>query len=313
MSLRTTPETRFDSLNVYTTSYKKIGDHEIEVNVLVPKGISPGKHPLMVKWHGGGLTTGTALYPPWYSAYMIPLIVRNKAIAIVPNYRLTPEHTGDEILEDIASLGNWLTSSLPTYLASKDSSIEPDFSRILVTGDSAGGWMALQSVLSLPEKTFRACFIQYPVVNAIPYSPDDTILGGPFPPKKNLDDFLATMKPGTVVSAATPPARSQIMPLLLAYGRWDEFFGTGQHLMPDTRIETAKSFIPTYVLHGKDDSIVPIKWTEKFVERARELFPDTRFDLVARPGEHGFDDSIYEEDEPWLADMVKNVEKDWLE
>lgn len=57
MSLRTTPETRFDSLNVYTTSYKKIGDHEIEVNILVPKGISPGKYPLMVKWHGGGLVS----------------------------------------------------------------------------------------------------------------------------------------------------------------------------------------------------------------------------------------------------------------
>lgn len=55
MSLRTTEANRFDTFNLYTTSYKRIGDHEIEVNVLVPKGIKPGKRPVMIKWHGGGL------------------------------------------------------------------------------------------------------------------------------------------------------------------------------------------------------------------------------------------------------------------
>lgn len=253
------------------------------------------------------------MYAEWFSAYLVPLIIDNGAIAVLPNYRLTPEHTGDDILEDIASLGDWLTSSLPTYLASKDSSIEPDLSRILMSGDSAGGWMALQSILSLPENTFRACFIQYPVVNAIPISPDAILMGNPVPPKSDLDEFLASMKPGTIISGATPPARATIMSLLLAYGRWDEFFGTGQHLMPETRIETAKFFVPTYIMHGKDDSLVPLKWTEKFVDRARELFPHTRFDLVTPPGEHGFDDSIYKEDHPWLAEMLKSVEKDWLE
>jgi cephalosporin-C deacetylase-like acetyl esterase len=61
MSLRTTAATRFDSFNIYTTSYKKIGDHEIEVNVLVPKGISPRKHPVMIKWHGGGLVSSPTI------------------------------------------------------------------------------------------------------------------------------------------------------------------------------------------------------------------------------------------------------------
>lgn len=51
----TRPATRFDSFNVYKTSYKKIGEHEIGVAVLVPKDLKPGKHPVMVKFHGGGL------------------------------------------------------------------------------------------------------------------------------------------------------------------------------------------------------------------------------------------------------------------
>jgi hypothetical protein len=66
MSLRTTAATRFDTFDLYTTSYKKIGDDEIEVNVLVPKDITPGKRPVMIKWHGGGLVsnfTQTHLVP----------------------------------------------------------------------------------------------------------------------------------------------------------------------------------------------------------------------------------------------------------
>jgi acetyl esterase/lipase len=51
----TTPANRFDSFHVFRTSYKKIGAHEIEVGILVPKDVKPGKYPVMVKFHGGGL------------------------------------------------------------------------------------------------------------------------------------------------------------------------------------------------------------------------------------------------------------------
>lgn len=51
----TTAATRFDSFDVHRTSYKKIGDHNIEVGILIPKDIKPGKHPVIVKFHGGGL------------------------------------------------------------------------------------------------------------------------------------------------------------------------------------------------------------------------------------------------------------------
>jgi len=51
----TTPETRFDSFNVYRIPYKKIGEHEIEAGILVSKGLKAGKHAVIVKFHGGGL------------------------------------------------------------------------------------------------------------------------------------------------------------------------------------------------------------------------------------------------------------------
>lgn len=172
--------------------------------------------------------------------------------------------------------------------------------------------MALQSVLSLPKDTFKACLLQYPVLSAIPTSPDDIIMGESIPPKEVLDEFLAGLVPGTIISAARPPARDTVAPMLRAHGRWGEFFGTGKHLMPDTRIEAAEFFVPTYILHGKDDTNVAVKWTEQFVGRARGLFPETRFELVTPPGDHGFDEDIYEEDAAWLRELLSGVERDWL-
>lgn len=46
---------RFDNFHVYSTFYKKIRDHEVEVGILVPKNLRPGVHPVFVRFHGGGL------------------------------------------------------------------------------------------------------------------------------------------------------------------------------------------------------------------------------------------------------------------
>jgi cephalosporin-C deacetylase-like acetyl esterase len=63
----TTPETRLDSFNVYETHFKQIGDHKINVAILVPKDLKPSKVPLAIKFHGGGLVSYTScphLFPP---------------------------------------------------------------------------------------------------------------------------------------------------------------------------------------------------------------------------------------------------------
>lgn len=257
-------------------------------------------------------TAGTAAYPDWFAAFLVPFLHRNSAITVLPNYRLAPEHTGDDILEDITDFNTWFRDSLPTYLASKEPAIAIDFSKVLVSGDSAGGWCALQSILSLPQSIFKACLIHYPVTNAFPTSPDDKPCGEDIPPKEVLEEFIAGIVPGTIISSATPPSRSWVAPMLRAHGRWGEFFGSEKHLMPDTRLEDVEFFVPTYIIHGRDDTVVPVKWTSAFVEKAKQRFPETTFKVVSPPGDHGFDAEMYEDDQPWLAELLKDVEKDWL-
>jgi len=43
--------------NIFTVPYKTINNHEITTDILVPKNIQPGKHPLLVRIHGGGLVS----------------------------------------------------------------------------------------------------------------------------------------------------------------------------------------------------------------------------------------------------------------
>jgi acetyl esterase/lipase len=51
----TTPETRFDSFKIFRTSYKEVNNQGIDVAVFIPKNLKPGKHPILAKFHGGGL------------------------------------------------------------------------------------------------------------------------------------------------------------------------------------------------------------------------------------------------------------------
>jgi cephalosporin-C deacetylase-like acetyl esterase len=41
--------------NVFTTPYKIVSGHAITLDILIPKQLSSGKHPLIVKIHGGAL------------------------------------------------------------------------------------------------------------------------------------------------------------------------------------------------------------------------------------------------------------------
>ena len=61
------------------------------------------------------------------------------ALILTPNYRLLPESTGLEILDDLSDVWKWVHSDLQSLVSnnSKDE-LEVDTSRILVQGESAG-------------------------------------------------------------------------------------------------------------------------------------------------------------------------------
>jgi hypothetical protein len=107
-------------------------------------------------------------------------------------------------------------------------------------------------------------------------------------PESLIDDHLAAMKPGVIISAANPPARFPFLISVGRYGRWAEIIGSEPALYPSDRLESAKSFPPLFVFHRSEDSAVPAEGTVKFVQLLRRVFPDNKVVCKIEPGDHGF-------------------------
>ncbi|KAF1937955.1 alpha/beta-hydrolase [Clathrospora elynae] len=308
---------RFDSFNHYRTSYKKIGDHEIDVGILVPKNLKPGEHPLIVKFHGGGLILGDCLYPDWIAAFFIPFIHRTNAIVVLPNHRLVPEHSGADILEDLSDFWTWFNDrKLDAFLSSQTPSVnvELDYGKVLVSGDSAGGYMALMSALTQPKGSVKAVLAQYPMTNYLRCEPSDTFFGQPSAPPSIVDEHISAITPGTVMSSALPPARTDLSYALAVYGRYLEFFGKDEKMWPIGLVgEKGSEWLPpTWIIHGDADTAVDIKDSRAFVEKCKGL-EGMEVKLEVRPGqEHGFDITAKEDEEEWLKEGLSWVEEKWL-
>jgi acetyl esterase/lipase len=318
-------ETRFDAFNQYKTAYKTINGHPIDVNILIPKSSKPkSRHPVFVKWHGGGLVLGEAMHAPWFAHWLISMALRNNAIIIAPNYRLIPEHNGKDIMSDLRDFWKWYDEQLERFVESSEPGVELDKGKLLVGGDSAGGLVALQSALVTDigrEGRIKALLCQYPMTDKLERPFEDTFKDIPSPKSSYIDEHIASIKPNTVLSSAVPPiedlptSRIQLSYALAAHGRWLEFYGTDKELLPITAIEGASSFPPALIVHGKQDTLVSIDDSRRFVKRVGDVLgKDIRghLRLVEGEGDHGFDMEFAEEDTPWLRDEVKWLEGKWL-
>lgn len=236
---------------------------------------------------------------------------------MLPNYRLTPEANGFEILTDLSDFWTWLMQDrgLDQFLTQKGISADIDYARLFVTGDSAGGYMALQSALTRPQGEIKVVQVQYPMTNVLQRTPDARPFGEAPPSEAWLDEYLRSVEPGAVRSSFVPTEavdRSMLSGGLAAYHRFHEVFGTGKRLWPISAVEDVEGLPPITIFHGRQDLLVSVRDSEVFVEKARGLFGDVEIRLVVRDGDHGFDIQAKEDEEEWLKTELEWVEGKWL-
>jgi acetyl esterase/lipase len=233
---------------------------------------------------------------------------------VLPNYRLTPEHSGAEILEDLSDFWTWFLAErgLDSFLASQNIQVDLDYDRVLVSGDSAGGYMAIQSGLTRPKGEIKAVLAQYPMTDCARWR---TGLGGEEAgPESIIDEHMARVEAGSVVSCAVPPARFELNLALGAHGRYNDYFGTGKRLWPVTAVEEAEYLPPICIIHGEQDVAVAAEDSRVFAKKVREVLPGVEVRLEIRDDDrnHGFDIDMKEDEEEWLKESLKWVEEKWL-
>lgn len=187
--------------------------------------------------------------------------------------------------------------------------------------------MALQSVLSQFVHP-KALLMLYPMLDLRsdyfnkPF--EKPICGVPNMPDETIDNFLATSSGNASITEADPPSRLREALATVQTGRLLELMGDDPELFVLERIRSGKLpprregeplLPPLFILHGENDSAVPIDGTLKLLKYLEEdeggQGARTRVHAAIRPGDHGFDASATPND-GWLKDGLDFVRAEWL-
>ena len=230
-----------------------------------------------------------------------------------------PESNGLDILSDLKDFWSWVENDLPAFLKRVGSDVTPDYSKVLVYGESAGGYLALQSGM-MKRGLVKAVVAAYPMtyVDSPWYSVASEMkrpFGAPQVPRAVLDQHVNKMEKGKVVTGAFPMDRMQLALVLVQHGLWTQTFGEDESLFPAKvmgMMQKGEKVPFLLAMHGTDDTAVPCEETRRFVKEWKEKFGEERATGVFESGEHGFDGEATLETE-WLKDGLKEVTKQWLE
>lgn len=144
--------------------YAKHDGVEIGLDYYLPPG--DGKCPILLWFHGGGLLMGSRK-AAWSHLRNAP--EKHGLCMVTADYRLAPQTRMPGIMRDISACLAYLRSSA----FASETGERVDQSRVIVSGGSAGGWLALllgsgvgfeASGLEAPEPPLGVCAI-YPITD----------------------------------------------------------------------------------------------------------------------------------------------------
>lgn len=334
---------KFTNFTIHQTTYKTINNHPIRADILIPKDAPASaatKRPLIVRYHGGGLIMGDSLFEMFFPRWLLDLATTHNAIIVSPNYRLLPETTSPEIYTDIEDFWSWLHSATFSSLLSSTSGstsgsgpvpVEADLNRILLAGDSAGGLLSIYTALAHP-KEIRSATASYPWINPSSENFKGTRKNPPFgnsTPESVYLEYMAALQPGAIKSSVSTPESLTLMLSAGEHGHLSTLYERGTEgvdkniLYPTHKIEEGEGNVDfpvggIAIIHGRQDSVVPVEDVEEFVDRARVIGGNLALEgpgvtLTIRDGEHGFDGDLRFDEEEWLREAFGEAVRVWLE
>ncbi|MBR0412389.1 MAG: alpha/beta hydrolase [Eubacterium sp.] len=118
-----------------------------QLDVYYPEGTpKDAKLPVVIDIHGGGWMYGDKDLNEYYG-----LSIADRGYVVFNlSYRLVPDVTVNEQLQDVALALQWISKNMANYPC--------DTSKIMLTGDSAGGQLAVYSAVLLQSEELRKTF-----------------------------------------------------------------------------------------------------------------------------------------------------------
>jgi len=249
------PDSRIEVMRDIT--YAQGAGRRHRLDVYRPKAPVTGA-PVLLQVHGGAWIIGNK------RQQALPLMHHLSAhgwVCVAPNYRLSPRATFPDHLVDVKLVLRWIREHIAEYGG------DPDF--VAITGGSAGGHLAALAALTANEPGYQPGFetVDTSVDACVPfYGAYD--LTGRF--RGRGADGMGGLVERMVLKrtlAEDPAAFSRASPL-------DQVNGGAP---------------PFMVVHGTDDSLVPIEEARAFAERLRTLSPGPTVFLELPGTQHAFE------------------------
>ncbi|PYI33454.1 alpha/beta-hydrolase [Aspergillus indologenus CBS 114.80] len=326
---------RFDPFTPVDLCYHMVDNHALEATLFIPTHLaSRPRCSVLVHFHGGGFLMGHRRYEPWFAQWFLDLARAHEAIIIRPDYRLLPESSVGDILQDIDQFWRWMQRDLPSIMAHKypELGVLPDLSRVLCCGESSGGCLAVYSALELdsilptgekagcPKVTIQAAISTYapldPDVPKLRIPRPRTFMGIRPPPPRQAETIIkkymqtCSQHLGAIRSRQEPtPEMWEVFLCMVQQCYFTRLLkrtdgGTHGVNMVERMMAKAKeqqATVPTWIIHGRNDTLAPFQCAVNYVQRMKEVSPSTPIRLDLLPGDHLFDVDMTADDE-WIAE-----------
>ncbi|KAH8880477.1 alpha/beta-hydrolase [Thozetella sp. PMI_491] len=302
------PDTGFQGYQSKTLTYKSTKDGDIKLDVVYPEDVRSSLRTVLLHYHGGFLVVGdrSAFLPYW----LLKACTSRGWIFVTPDYRLMPESTAQSSVEDAIDAYQWVLSALPQELGC-------DIGSVLMAGSSAGAYLALTTATTV-QKQPSALLLTYGMLDATAAcytTPGRNTFNRPPIETADILAKYPICKPEDTrkaISASPIPADPSTGPRvgLIAALHTDALFldymtgidGLGRsvasegpnaippnhrNLFPIAFGELGK-LPPVMLLHGRNDSAVPVTQSEQTAEKLLAAGVDVHLELP-EDAEHGFD------------------------
>lgn len=196
-----------------------------------------GKAPVLLQVHGGAWIIGNK------EQQAMPLMAHmadNGWICVAINYRLSPRATWPDHIVDVKRALAWVKENIASYGG------DPDF--VAITGGSAGGHLSSLAALTPNEPMFQPSFedVDTSVVAAVPFYGIYDWTNRDSTGRSDMDDLL-----GRLILKTTKDESPEV---------WHDA-STMSWVGPDAP--------PFFVIHGANDSLVPVEQARSFVAMMR--------------------------------------------
>jgi acetyl esterase/lipase len=197
------------------------------------------KAPVLFQVHGGAWTMGMK---EGQAEPLMAHLAERGWVCVTTNYRLAPRATWPDLIVDVKKALAWTKATIAEHGG------DPDF--VVITGGSAGGHLASLAALTPNLADFQPGFedADTSVVAAVPFYGVYDFVNRHGTSRADMEGFLSRFLFKSKMADD--------------YERWEQA-STISHVGPHAP--------PFFVLHGTNDSLVPVEQARTFVDELRKV------------------------------------------